>query len=616
MIRIRRVTERHAEMSEVAAADAAVQQHEVIRDFDDPYLELVRLLREASEIEHALMVQYLYAANSLKPAYEMVRGFEFASSGDLLGVAVGEMLHLATVNKMLVAVGAAPNLVRQDFPYETDIYPFELNLEPLTRTTLARYVYTEAPADALDPAHPDNADPGKQAFLALLQDELGGVEPNRLGSLYDAIIAVAGEVGGLNLPGVGDLTPWITQLGAIKNEGEQGHFAFFRDVFMGTHPGMAAHPDAWTLDPAHVDFPSLALGVNPSAFEGHPRQIPDAGHRRLAWLGDLHYWLVLGLLDLGYRYGVGAAIGRAKRHMTDALGPLGTHLAGLGVGMPFDPLSMGYAPGVDLAGTVRVLRRMAVAAADVAEELRAELPPTFPFAMTGATINVLDGIVPPTGPVGGGGSGGSGEPAPQVLSDFWFDLDDRFLFNRPPEVNQALAAIGGPGLILARFDARRQAGQFPAAFIADVTPRRAGLQAISTLQLEVVDRYFSDIDGLRAAYEHFGYGDLFDDRRPVTRKVHMMDISGPGDPPIGYHRWHAINRAMVLLGIDADRWSAIDRLVALAWAIHAEAQPQQDTHNPPLPESRLVALRAHWLTRTDDQLDEAFSAGDFPTPVP
>ena len=162
MIRIRRVTERHAEMSEVAAADAAVQQHEVIRDFDDPYLELVRLLREASEIEHALMVQYLYAANSLKPAYEMVRGLEFASSGDLLGVAVGEMLHLATVNKMLVAVGAAPNLVRQDFPYETDIYPFELNLEPLTRTTLARYVYTEAPADALDPAHPDNADPGSR----------------------------------------------------------------------------------------------------------------------------------------------------------------------------------------------------------------------------------------------------------------------------------------------------------------------------------------------------------------------------------------------------------------------------------------------------------------------
>ena len=116
----------------------------------------------------------------------MVRGFEFASSSDLLGVAVGEMLHLATVNKMLVAVDAAPNLVRQDFPYETDIYPFELNLEPLTRTTLARHVYAEASAEALDPAHPDNADPDKQEFLALLQTELGGVEPNRLGSMSTA----------------------------------------------------------------------------------------------------------------------------------------------------------------------------------------------------------------------------------------------------------------------------------------------------------------------------------------------------------------------------------------------------------------------------------------------
>ena len=33
----------------------------VHRDFSNPYLELVRLLREAAEIEHDLMVQYLYA---------------------------------------------------------------------------------------------------------------------------------------------------------------------------------------------------------------------------------------------------------------------------------------------------------------------------------------------------------------------------------------------------------------------------------------------------------------------------------------------------------------------------------------------------------------------------
>jgi hypothetical protein len=29
----------------------------IVRDFADPYLELLRLLREATEIEHALMLQ-------------------------------------------------------------------------------------------------------------------------------------------------------------------------------------------------------------------------------------------------------------------------------------------------------------------------------------------------------------------------------------------------------------------------------------------------------------------------------------------------------------------------------------------------------------------------------
>jgi hypothetical protein len=96
----------------------------------------------------------------------------------------------------------------------------------------------------------------------------------------------------------------------------------------------------------------------------------------------------------------------------------------------------------------------------------------------------------------------------------------------------------------------------------------------------------------------------------------MMDSSGPANPPIGYHRWHAIIRAMTVLGIDADRWNAIDRLAALAWAIHAEAQPMQDTMNPRLPEQRLAALRAHWLGLDPDELDEAFSLFPFPAPVP
>ena len=121
----------------------------IVRDFADPYLELLRLLREAAEIEHSLLVQYLYGAFSLKPAYEAVAGRGDPNARDLLGVAIQEMQHLRTVNQLLVALGAAPHLDRQDFPYEPDIYPFALNLEPLGRASLAKYVYTEAPGDAL-----------------------------------------------------------------------------------------------------------------------------------------------------------------------------------------------------------------------------------------------------------------------------------------------------------------------------------------------------------------------------------------------------------------------------------------------------------------------------------
>jgi hypothetical protein len=50
----------------------------------------------------------------------------------------------------LVALGAAPNVIPQDFPFEPEIYPFAFNLEPLSRATLAKYVYAEAPAGVLD----------------------------------------------------------------------------------------------------------------------------------------------------------------------------------------------------------------------------------------------------------------------------------------------------------------------------------------------------------------------------------------------------------------------------------------------------------------------------------
>ena len=133
-------------------ANAALADTSIIRDFAHPRIKLIRLLREASEVEHALMVQYLYCAFSVKPAYQEVVGYSDPNSDDILGVAIEEMQHLAAVNRLLVALGASPNLERQDFPYEPDIYPFEFKLESLSAKTAAKYMYTEAPPGAFDRA--------------------------------------------------------------------------------------------------------------------------------------------------------------------------------------------------------------------------------------------------------------------------------------------------------------------------------------------------------------------------------------------------------------------------------------------------------------------------------
>jgi hypothetical protein len=118
----------------------------VQQDFSNPYLELIRLLREAAEIEHDLMVQYLYGAFSLKPAYQELVGNPAPGASSFMGVIVQEMQHLGGVNRLLVDLKAAPVLTRQDFPYESDIYPFPFELTALSPVSLARFTYCEAPA--------------------------------------------------------------------------------------------------------------------------------------------------------------------------------------------------------------------------------------------------------------------------------------------------------------------------------------------------------------------------------------------------------------------------------------------------------------------------------------
>ena len=107
---------------------------------------LVQLLQIASSIEHALMVQYLFAAYSLGGEHVKEEGDRKMVAGWrnlILSVAKEEMGHLLTVQNVLCLLGAPVELTRENHPWHSDFYPFEFRLERLTMESLTRYLHAE-----------------------------------------------------------------------------------------------------------------------------------------------------------------------------------------------------------------------------------------------------------------------------------------------------------------------------------------------------------------------------------------------------------------------------------------------------------------------------------------
>lgn len=364
---------------------------EIAREFDDPRLELLRLLHEACEVEHSLMLQYLYAAFSVKPRYARLVGEPRSDPTTLMGVAVQEMEHLAAVNRMLVELGGSPNFTRQDFPYEPGIYPFEMTLERLTQDSLAKYVYAEAPRGALDAeAAPDDEE---RSFVEAIHARLRpSRRPNHIGSLYGTVLARLDELA--------DREPeapterWRATVEAIKAEGEDDHYHFFRQVFLGTHQAFEGVKNVWA-NPAGDAYPSVIVPRNPSALASRERDLfgPELG---LARLCNHVYWGLLLLLDLGYRLGAGRGED-LRRHsvtlMTDALYPVAQALAERESGPPFDPLSVGYAPGSDAEASLRFTAALLEAASRMTGGLGAQLGSDRTARVAAALLGVRRSLV-------------------------------------------------------------------------------------------------------------------------------------------------------------------------------------------------------------------------------
>ena len=280
-----------------------------------PRDEAVFLLHTAAEIEHSLMVQYLYAAWSLPDGPVRVQRWR----RDILQIAREEMAHFAAVLNVLRFVGGPLNFDREDFPFRTAFYPFPFRLERLHRASLARYVAAEMPAQ------PDVDAALMAEVMRLAKGEDGSGAVNRVGALYsrlrellidehklpdrlfrpdtaDLIQARPARYradvgrGPLYLRTVHDRAEALALLADVANQGEgeeempDSHFLTFVDIF-----------DAWPAD----DAIALDVPTNPSVGAAgdsedqhlaggvitHPRA------RGWALIFDQHYRLLLTWLQ-------------------------------------------------------------------------------------------------------------------------------------------------------------------------------------------------------------------------------------------------------------------------------------------------------------------------------
>jgi hypothetical protein len=165
----------------------------------DPTLDLrdeaVFLLHAAAEVEHALLVQYLYAAYSLRAsggATAPARLPEWRMQ--LLQVAREEMCHFISVQNLLRLIGGPLNFEREDFPFRSEIYPFMMKLEPLTIDSVAKYVSAEMPKDLANRARNDTTGDPKLAAVRHILDTAqaanGGYAINQVGFLFSRLMDI------------------------------------------------------------------------------------------------------------------------------------------------------------------------------------------------------------------------------------------------------------------------------------------------------------------------------------------------------------------------------------------------------------------------------------------
>jgi Ferritin-like len=169
---------------------------------------LIYMLCEAAELEHGIMCQYLFAAFSLKQredegltadALEAVSRWRKV----IAHVATEEMLHLALVQNLLSAIGAAPHLARPNLPAPARHYPacVNLTLVPFGEPALRHFMFLERP-EGMELKGARGIDAPVQEAVPLMAEHDIVPQPQdfaTVGHLYRSIDHLAEKFGERNL---------------------------------------------------------------------------------------------------------------------------------------------------------------------------------------------------------------------------------------------------------------------------------------------------------------------------------------------------------------------------------------------------------------------------------
>jgi hypothetical protein len=331
--------------------------------------DLLKLLCEASELEHGIACSYLYAAFSLKrdiseggmtwEEQQKVRRW----AAQLYFIASQEMLHLALVWNLTTAIGGTPYYFRPNFPQGAKFYPIRvpIALEPFGRRSLRRFVLYE---------HPQATAPSrdiKSLLDAAAEDDAEDIDFSSVGDLYRLIESGFRTIASQELF-IGSRTQQMTKdlvhfpdlvavvdrasaIKAIEEITEQGegtkhdrddsHYGAFvailKDLLDSREQGSG-------FSPARPAMSNPSAGVQ-RGYGAEANPIEDPLAVRVAGLFDSTYSLMLRMLAWGFEFDAKGVEQQLKNFCATAIDLMPRVLLPLGEGLMLIPAGNSY-PGL------------------------------------------------------------------------------------------------------------------------------------------------------------------------------------------------------------------------------------------------------------------------------